>query len=85
MSIDKSLKSRNMLVRKRNVLTRAERLEKLKEKGLWNEGDSIFGLPKVKTFTIARPTRHKAETAETGAAPTPAATEQDTSAASDTG
>ena len=32
----------------RNVLKRAERLEKLKETERWQEGDSIFGLPKVK-------------------------------------
>ena len=34
--------------RPRNVLSRAERLEKLTEAGKWHEGDSIFNLPKVK-------------------------------------
>jgi hypothetical protein len=28
-------------------LTRAERIEKLKEEEKWNEGDSLLGLPKV--------------------------------------
>ena len=47
MSLDKSLKSHGALVRHRNVLTRAERIEKLKDAGKWKEGDTVFGLPKV--------------------------------------
>ncbi|MGD2174787.1 MAG: small basic protein [Candidatus Brocadiaceae bacterium] len=48
MSLHKSLKSRNRLVRRRNVLTRAERIERLEEDELWEEGeDSVFALPKV--------------------------------------
>ena len=47
MSIDRSLKIKGALIRHRNVLTRAERLEKLKEEEQWSEGDSLLGLPKV--------------------------------------
>jgi small basic protein (TIGR04137 family) len=47
MSIDRSLKSAGALSRHRNVLSRAERIEKLKEEERWSEGDSIFRLPKV--------------------------------------
>ncbi len=47
MSLDRSLKVRNALVRHRNVLTRAERIEVLKDEERWNEGDSLLGLPKV--------------------------------------
>ena len=47
MSLDRSLKSANALVRHRNVLTRAERLVKLTRKEKWNEEKSVFGLPKV--------------------------------------
>lgn len=48
MSIDRTLKSRTALVRHRNVLTRAERIELLADDGLWEEDrDSVFGLPKV--------------------------------------
>jgi small basic protein (TIGR04137 family) len=47
MSLDRSLKGANALVRHRNVLTRAERLDKLKEEEKWNESKSVFGLPKV--------------------------------------
>ncbi len=47
MSIDPSLKVKGALERHRNVLTRAERIEKLKEEERWTEEDSLFGLPKV--------------------------------------
>ena|SRR5690348_16834839 len=48
MSLDASLKAANALVRHRNVLTRDERLAKLKEEEKWQEGrNSVFGLPKV--------------------------------------
>ncbi len=47
MSIDPSLKIKGALTRHRNVLTRAERIEKLKEQERWSEGDSLLGLQKV--------------------------------------
>ncbi len=47
MSIDRSLKIKGALSRHRNVLTRAERIEKLKEEERWSEGESLLGLPKV--------------------------------------
>lgn len=47
MSIDPSLKIKNALTRHRNVLTRAERIEMLKEEERWSEGDPLLGLPKV--------------------------------------
>lgn len=47
MSIDRSLKIKGALERHRNVLSRAERVEILKEEGRWTEEDSLFGLPKV--------------------------------------
>ncbi len=47
MSIDPSLKVKGALERHRNVLTRAERIEKLKEEEKWSEGDSVLGLQKV--------------------------------------
>ncbi len=48
MTIDKSLKIRRGGSSNRSVLTRAERLEKLKESDRWKEGDSPFGLAKVR-------------------------------------
>lgn len=47
MSVDRSLKVKDALQRHRNVLTRAERVEVLKDEERWNEGDSLLGLPKV--------------------------------------
>jgi len=48
MSVDRSLKNSNNLTRHRNVLTRAERLEKLVDDEKWTEEkDSVFGLPKI--------------------------------------
>ncbi len=47
MSIDPSLKIKGALTRHRNVLTRAERIDKLKEEERWSEDDSLLGLPKV--------------------------------------
>src|SRR5438876_10788449 len=74
MSLDRSLKAANALIRHRNVLTRAERLEKLTDEEKWNDSKSVFGLPKVahrKMEAIKGPA--KAETAEgaavAGAAP----------------
>ncbi len=47
MSRDKSLKSASSLSRHRNVLSRIERIDKLKEDERWTDGGSPFGLPKV--------------------------------------
>jgi len=47
MSIDRTLKIKGALKRHRNVLSRAERVEKLKDEERWTEEDSLFGLPKV--------------------------------------
>ncbi len=47
MSIDRSLKLKDALVRHRNVLTRAERIEKLQDEEKWEDGRSVLGLPKV--------------------------------------
>jgi small basic protein (TIGR04137 family) len=47
MSVDRSLKIKGALTRHRNVLTRAERIEQLKNEEKWSEGESLLGLPKV--------------------------------------
>lgn len=47
MSIDPSLKVKGALSRHRNVLTRAERIEQLKDEERWAEDDSVLALPKV--------------------------------------
>ena len=47
MSIDRSLRLKDALVRHRNVLTRAERIAKLKDEERWEDDSSVLGLPKV--------------------------------------
>jgi small basic protein (TIGR04137 family) len=47
MSIDRTLKIKGALSRHRNVLTRAERIEKLKDEERWSDEQSVLGLPKV--------------------------------------
>jgi small basic protein (TIGR04137 family) len=49
MSLHKSLKAKDALKRERNVFTRYERLLILQKQKTWKEGDSVFGLPKVRT------------------------------------
>jgi small basic protein (TIGR04137 family) len=64
MSLHKSLKSKDTLVRRRNVLTRAERIERLREDEEWEEGTSVFALPKVKPLIIVAPKARPLEEAE---------------------
>ena len=49
MSIHKSLKQKDSLVRARSVLSRWERVLKLQDAGRWKDGDAVTGLPKVRT------------------------------------
>ena len=68
MSLDKSLKSGGALTRHRNVLSRAERVEQLADDEKWQDGDSVFGLPKVVHRKVqARKSKPAAATAETEA------------------
>lgn len=53
MTIDRSLRVRKGMLSNRNVLNRAERLEKLQETERWQEGDSVLGLPKVRIEKVA--------------------------------
>lgn len=48
MSIHSSFKASGKLKAKRNVLKRFERIDLLKARGKWKEGDRGFGLPKTK-------------------------------------
>ena len=75
MSMDRSLRSKSMLERHRNVLTRAERLGILKETGLWSDGGRITGLPKVAHRKAAVGKKDKAEKKVEGAEGVPAVVE----------
>lgn len=75
MSIDPSLKLKNALVRHRNVLTRAERIDVLKDEERWNEGDPVTGLPKVahRKSAAGKKSKEAPEAAAGAAAPGAAA------------
>jgi small basic protein (TIGR04137 family) len=47
MSLDSSLRAKAGMSRHRNVLSRAERIEKLVDQEKWRDGRSVYGLPKV--------------------------------------
>jgi len=64
VTIDKSLKVKSGVKRSRNVLTRAERIEKLKEGDRWSEGDPVLGLPKVRVVKISLKKKKKVKKAE---------------------
>ena len=75
MTMDKSLKVRLGLVRARSVLTRDERIQRLKAADRWQEGDDPFGLPKVRVYklTMKKKKKKKEEEGAEGAVAAPAA------------
>jgi small basic protein (TIGR04137 family) len=87
MSLHRSLVIKDRLARRRNVLTRSERIETLAKLGLWDESKSVFGLPKVKVRKARKRVKEKKKVeaaavaagapAEGAAAPAPAAPEKE--------
>ena len=75
MPIDKTLKVKAGGIKNRNVLKRAERIEKLRELEKFQSGMSVRGLPKVRVIKIAvkKKKNATAEDGAEGAAVTPAA------------
>jgi small basic protein (TIGR04137 family) len=63
MSIDKSLRRKNMLARSRNVLKRDERIKILQADDRFPEGRSPYGLPKVRVMKIGGKKAKKAKEA----------------------
>jgi small basic protein (TIGR04137 family) len=64
MTIDKSLKIKTGSSSNRNVLTRVERLANLQENNRWSEGDSVYGLPKVRVQKLTLKKKKKAKKEE---------------------
>lgn len=62
MSIHRSLKKR--AIKSKSVLKRYERLRKLIDKDKWQEGMSVFGLPKINPpkLKLSKPKDEKATT-----------------------
>ncbi|MCA9163375.1 MAG: small basic protein [Planctomycetales bacterium] len=66
MTIDKSLRVRAGMIRNRNVLTRAERIEKLVQNDRFGEGDDVLGLPKVRVQKLSLKKKKKVKKEEDG-------------------
>lgn len=47
MSLDSSLRSKSTLARHKNVLNRAERIDRLRELEKWADGSKVLGMAKV--------------------------------------
>ena len=58
MSIHSSLKTSGAMSGTRNVWTRTERLAVLRKSGRWSDGDSVTGLPKVRTRFKVKSKKH---------------------------
>ena len=52
MSIHPSLTISEKDKKTRSVLKRIERIRQMQEKGNWKQGDSVYGLPKIKSLRI---------------------------------
>lgn len=65
MSLDKSLRKKGGLARARNVLKRAERIERLKQQDRFDEQEMApYGLPKVRIYRlVAKKTKKTKEDA----------------------
>jgi small basic protein (TIGR04137 family) len=66
MTMDKSLRVRRGLIRARSVLTRAERIERLKRADRWSEGDSPVGLAKVRVYKLSMKKKKKKKAEDEG-------------------
>lgn len=75
MTIDKSLKIKAGAGATRNVYTRTERIEKLKEMEKFDESGKIYGLPKVRVVKISLKKKKKAKVEESDDAGADAAAE----------
>jgi small basic protein (TIGR04137 family) len=64
MTIDKSLKIRAGAIRNRNVLTRAERIAKLKAADRWSDDSDVLGLPKVRVQKLSLKKKKKVKKEE---------------------
>lgn len=64
MTIDRSLKIKVGGNKTRNVLKRNERISKLISNARWQEGDPVYGMPKVRVEKISLKKKKKVKTEE---------------------
>ncbi|MEM9589010.1 MAG: small basic protein, partial [Planctomycetota bacterium] len=64
MTMDRSLKVAAGAIKTRNVLTRAERVARLKEIDQFKEDESIIGMPKVRVQKVSLKKKKKVKKAD---------------------
>ncbi|TWU47241.1 hypothetical protein Poly51_50400 [Rubripirellula tenax] len=64
MTMDRSLKVQAGAIKSRNVLTRAERIARLKALDKFDEEKSIVGMPKVRVVKVSLKKKKKVKKAE---------------------
>ncbi len=64
MTMDRSLKVQAGAIKSRNVLTRAERIARLKELDKFDEEKSVVGMPKVRVLKVSLKKKKKVKKAE---------------------
>lgn len=84
MSVHPSLTISEKDKKARSVLKRTERIRQMQEKGNWQEGNPVYGLPKLKTLRIKikKEKVEKAETSADGSVPAAAGAKEASKAAS---
>ena len=81
MSMHPSLKASEKGKKARSVLKRIERIKTMIDKEKWKEGDSVYGLPKLKTVKIKVMKKEKAAEKATAEGTTAGAAEKTAAAA----
>jgi len=69
MSIHPSLTISEQDKKPRSVLKRSERIRQMMEKSKWKDGDSVYGLPKIKSLKIKIKKEKVEKAADAGTAP----------------
>jgi small basic protein (TIGR04137 family) len=64
MTMDQSLKVKAGAIRMRNVLTRPERIARLKELGRFDEQKNVVGMPKVRVVKVSLKKKKKVKKEE---------------------
>lgn len=64
MTMDKSLKVQAGAIKTRNVLTRAERIERLKSLDRWSDENEVVGMAKVRVPKISLKKKKKVKKEE---------------------
>jgi small basic protein (TIGR04137 family) len=64
MTMDPSLKVKAGAIKTRNVMTRAERIARMKELDKFNEEASVVGMPKTRVVKVSLKKKKKVKKAE---------------------